>query len=36
MNLIADQQMEGGVEADTECQLRLVNKQILRYNATIE
>jgi len=36
MNVIADQQMEDGAEADADCQLQRANKQFQRSNATIQ
>lgn len=34
MNLIADQQMEDGADAEADCQPQGSNNQILRFNAT--
>lgn len=36
MNLIADQQNEDGVEADTDCSLQDIKTQSPRFNATIK
>lgn len=33
MNLIADQQMEDGADAEADCQPKGSNKKILRFNA---
>lgn len=34
MNLIADQQMEDGADAEADCQSKGTNNQIFRFNAT--
>jgi hypothetical protein len=36
MNVIADQQMEDGAEADADCHIQRANKQFQRLNATIQ